>query len=396
MKNNITPIVVVAFNRSESLSRILNSLDNADYKDIKEIPLFISIDYANDNQNILDIANNFNWKYGEKKVLYQQTNLGLRKHILKCGSLVSKFDSIIVLEDDLLVSPFFYSYALAALTFCEEKEYIGGVSLYNHQLNVQTNTNFLPIDDGYDNWYFQFASSWGQAWTRTQWQGFTKWYESQGTLKDNPQIPKNVTSWSDKSWLKYYIAYLIEKNKFFLYPKVSFTTNFCEVGTHNNKENTAFQVPLNFGIQNEFCFSTKDESNSIYDSFYENINLSNYLEIESKDLCTCLYNYKPLDNKNKFLLTSQILNYKIISSYGCSLKPIDSNIIANIQGDDIFLYNTTLSEKNKHITNRFKQLTYNFKILSHKDSFYFFYKITVNRIVSLIEKLKNLFNCSND
>ncbi len=386
MKNNLTPIVVVAFNRPDSLQRILNSLSNANYKNLK-IPLFISIDYADNNQKVLDIANKFKWEYGEKKVLPQKVNLGLRNHILQCGALISDFKNIILLEDDLLVSPFFYSYALDALKFSTNKEYIGGISLYNHQLNVQTSTNFSPIEDGYHNWYFQFASSWGQAWTHNQWKDFIKWYENQGVLKSSALIPNNVTSWSEKSWLKYYIAYLIEKNKYFIYPKISFTTNFCEVGTHNKDESTAFQVPLCFGIKNEFYFSTIEESNSIYDSFYENEKLSAYLNVDTKDLCVSLYNYKPIDTSKKYALTTQILNYRILKKYGCSLKPIDANIINNILGNDIFLYDTTVIEKNKFVINKLNKLNYHIKILTHKDSLCLFFLTTIKRIENLFRKI---------
>ena len=56
-----------------------------------------------------------------------------------------------------------------AMEFSVNKKYIGGISLYNHELNVHTKENFKALDDGYDNWYFQFASSWGQAWSKANW-----------------------------------------------------------------------------------------------------------------------------------------------------------------------------------------------------------------------------------
>ena len=77
------PIVVVAFNRARSLARLLASLNNAVYEE-DNVPLIISIDKG-DNQDVLKTAEDFEWKHGQKTVVYQSENLKLRKHILKCG-----------------------------------------------------------------------------------------------------------------------------------------------------------------------------------------------------------------------------------------------------------------------------------------------------------------------
>ena len=49
------------------------------------IPLIISIDRAEINLDVLEIAKGFAWSFGEKKVIYQEKNLGFRAHILQCG-----------------------------------------------------------------------------------------------------------------------------------------------------------------------------------------------------------------------------------------------------------------------------------------------------------------------
>ena len=62
----------------------------------------------------------------------------------------------------------------------------------------------------------QFAQSWGQCWTKSMWKSFRKWYiQNSGPIEANDDIPANITSWSDKSWLKYYMKYLIETNRYF-------------------------------------------------------------------------------------------------------------------------------------------------------------------------------------
>lgn len=364
MNNIETPIVVVAFNRPKSLKRLLESLGKANYSS-NQIPLIISIDKADDNNETLKIAQDFKWKFGDKIINYEKTNLGLRNHVLKCGNLSEQYGSVIILEDDLYVSPNFYLFANQALSFSENQSYIGGISLYNHQINVHTMDNFAPLEDGYDNWYFQFASSWGQAWSKKQWNDFYGWYENNLILKTSVVIPKNVTNWSNKSWLKYYISYLIEKNKYFLYPKLSLSTNFSDVGTHVGSDSTAFQVHLDYSNKKHDNFSSLDESNSIYDAFYESTKLAATLGIKTSNLCVDLYGYKV--NNVRYWLTTKIADFKILKTFGRSLKPIDANILQNIEGKDIFLYDTSSKSKNQNKVNRYRKLIYNIKFISSKD-----------------------------
>ena len=355
-------IVVVAFNREHSLKRLLLSIGNATYT-IKNIPLIISIDYAKDNQQVRIIADTFNWPHGPKKVIYQKKNLGLRKHILQCGAHAVTYDSAIIVEDDLFVSPNFYEFTLAALEFSTDKSYISGISLYSHQFNVHSRSNFSPLIDGYDNWYFQFASSWGQAWTKNQWLLFMTWYNKQESLTPNASLPANVTRWSDKSWLKYFIAYLVESDTYFLYPRTSYSTNFSDMGTHIGKDTTIFQVPLDLGNNIQYRFSNLQESNSIYDVFYENKKLHNYLNVPKKQLCIDLYGKKEIHKSSRYIITDNILNYKIIKTFGRSLKPHDANIIHEIPGEDIFLYDCQTVQTNPYKFNAYRKIMYSIKSL---------------------------------
>ncbi len=365
--NKVLPaIIIVGYNRPKSLSRLLKSISEANYEN-DNIPLIISIDYSEGNESIIQIANDFDWPYGEKEVIRHEANLGLRKHVLSCGDLTNRFESIIMLEDDLYVSPNFYIYAVAALDFSSKKTYLAGVSLYNHPINVHTNEVFRPIEDGYDNYYFQFASSWGQAWNKNHWNDFKEWYKDNPEISSSVYIPRNVTNWSEKSWLKYFTVYLIETQKYFLYPKISLTTNFSDAGTHVGSDTTSYQATLNFAQHYNPIFSTLEESESVYDSFYENINLYQALNLKKDDLCVDLYGYKQKSNA-KFWLSSQILNYTIVRSFSRSLKPLDANTIQNIEGKDLFLYDTSQQKSNPFKTNGYRRVSYNIGHLSFKNS----------------------------
>ena len=381
-----TPIIVIAYNRPKSLARLLDSLARARYPST-DIPLIISIDKGDNNRNIFQIATEFNWLYGNKEVVYQKTNLGLRNHVLQCGNKSLEYGSAIILEDDLYVSSYFYYYTLQSLNFSLDKSYIGGVSLYNHQYNVHVGSNFQAVDDGYDNWYFQFASSWGQAYTDTQWSDFMAWYETQGILKPNKNIPQNVINWSNKSWLKYNIAYLIEKEKYFLYPKISLTTNFSDKGTHANQDSTAYQVSLLDCRENkDYHFSELVESLAVYDAFFENMRILSAIGLEQRDVCVDLYGYKPTNEEN-YILTSKILNYKIIKTFGRCLKPMDNNIFQEIEGADFFLYDTSKVLHNRFSKNRVRKIIYNIKAISYWDTLFLLLDLTKTKLYGLFKKL---------
>ena len=385
MSDLLPPIVVVGYNRPKSLARLLKSLSKATYPN-KPILLIISIDYSENNYDVLKVAEIFQWDFGEKKVIQHDTNLGLRKHIITCSSIAMEYGSVIVLEDDLYVSPCFYHYTSQALFFSSNKNYIGGVSLYNHQLNVHTGANFSPIEDGYDNWYFQFASSWGQAYTGNQFNLFLSWYTGNPQIASRNDVPNYVKSWSDKSWLKYYITYLVDTNKYFLYPKISLSTNYGEQGTHMGSTSTMFQVPLMWSHQRKYVFSTLEESLSVYDAFYENLKLHKYLNLSKDDLCVDLYGYR-MKYITKYILTPKILKYKIIGSYGRSLRPLDANIIEHLSGDDFYLYDTNSISLNTNKRNRLKEIIYDKKTINYKEAIFLMRKLIFQRILLLLKNL---------
>jgi len=337
MSTEIT-LIVVAYNRPHALTRLLNSLATANYFGDK-IRLYISIDHSNEN-SVYEVADSFLWSHGEKIVSQSGEHLGLRRHVLQCGDLTTEYDRIIVLEDDLLVSPLFYDYTRQALNYYADDDRIGGIALYTHRLNQTVHRPFLPINDGYDVFFMQYACSLGQAWTAKQWQNFNTWYNlNSDTLKPHRTLPRNVSLWPESSWLKYYIKYLIDTDRYFLYPYTSLTTNFGDIGTHFTSQTNIFHVPIYWCDQKVFDFVPLELSSSVYDAFFENMRLADYLPSidDPHDVTIDLYGSKQYIG-NRYLLTIRELNFPIIASYSLEMAPHDSNIIAGMTGTEAFLY----------------------------------------------------------
>ena len=338
------PIVVVAYNRLESLKRILASLSRGEYPR-EPVELIISIDRG-DNQEVLQYADAFPWPHGEKRVIYRQENLGLKRHILTCGDLTQDHDGIILLEDDLVVSPDFYRYAQECCTFVQGQDRIAGVALYNHRLSQLTEKVFEPLEDGFDNWYFRYACSWGQMWTKEQWALFKAWLmaHSDYDFAASAKIPEHIKDWGKHSWLKYHIAFCIETDRFFLYPRVARTTCFSDAGVNFSESENTFQVPLMAaGRTGALRLSHLEESKAVYDQWMENLFLSRFL---GKDACIDLYGAKTdFEGKNYLLTTSAVEGGKVICSFGREMRPQEWNVLGEVPGDVIRLYQLSPNAK---------------------------------------------------
>ncbi|WNM64084.1 glycosyltransferase [Candidatus Nitrospira neomarina] len=330
-------VVVVAFNRPNALQRLLESL-NADLQ-AEAVDLVLSVDYGGPS-SVAEIATSFIWKYGKKRVILRDENLGLHKHILACGQLTDEYGSIILLEDDLYISPCFYQYGVQAINFYQNDSRISGISLYAHGF-IQTSADrfpFNPIKDKWDVYFMQHPASSGQAWTDKQWSRFMEWYAKNKNGDGLRNLPEKIAAWPESSWKKYFNSYMIAQDKYFVYPYISLTTNFGESGT-NMLKNSSFQVPLELN-RRKFEFGDIDDSIAVYDTYCElsSDRLSRLCkELQCYDFEVDIYGTKNLKRVAKsYILTSKAAK-KRVQGFALELRPAEMNVIMGIKGEDIGL-----------------------------------------------------------
>lgn len=328
------PICCITYNRKNSLERLLKSLDAAIYDE--EVTLIISVDKS-DSDEVERYSDAYQWTHGKKLVIKHDTNLGLRKHILSCGELLKEYEAMIVLEDDITVAASFYRYAKQCVERFSDDMQCAGISLYSFQRNYQNRLPFIPLRTDSDVYKMSCAQSWGQVWMREQWFEFMKWYnDNSDEFEESPLLPKTICRWPKSSWLKYHTRYCIEKNKYFIYPYVSLSTNNGDVGVHADKRFSSFQTQLQFGEKKEFLLNPEIH----YDGFFENTQLYKYLGINKNEICIDLYGEKSNREKKRYWLTGKRENFKVINSYALDLIPWEMNIIDERKGYGIFLYDT--------------------------------------------------------
>ena len=338
-------IVIVAYNRPDALSRLLNDLKNVDYEGFT-VPLIISIDYSGSN-GAFEVADAFEWEFGEKTIIRHQSNLGLKKHVLKCGDLVKDYDALIVLEDDLMVSPAMFSYALRAVEKYKDNKNISAISLYAKGWSETALKTFSPALSGYDTYFIQTAESWGQIWFKDEWFCFKEWLSTHDTsFTDSKTIPLNVRQWDEKSWKKYHIWYFIENNKYTVYPYMGFTKCGGEEGEHVKKDKkvsnvSQIQVPIIESVCKDFRFAEFDDKNAVkYDAFLERVYTDN------SETCFDLYGQKTQYRGYRYVITPKNLNYKIVETYGLLLRPHEDNIKLKEKGDYFVKYDLTAYKNN--------------------------------------------------
>lgn len=256
-------IVISAFDRPRSLRRLLDAINSATYPS-SDIELVISIDGEGDTE-VMELAEAFHWEHGTKNIIRHTVNLGLKRHILSCGDLTKKFRAIIVLEDDIEPSPYYYHFAQAALPVYEDDDNVAGISLYSYRVSESDNRSFDPIEDGKEVYLMQVASSWGQIWTYGQWSKFKEWLDHGG--KTNEVTPDYLDGWSEQSWKKKFIEYLIDSGKWFVYPRVSLTTNHEDPGEHGFGTGI-YQVPVLNG-EKQWQLPRSSEIKTRYNAWFQ-------------------------------------------------------------------------------------------------------------------------------
>lgn len=341
-------IVAVAYNRIESIKRLLNSIEKASYTE--DVTLIISIDKS-DTDIVEKYAYKFNWTHGDKRVVQHSENLGLRAHMLSLGRYFNEFDALIVLEDDITVSPSFYLYSKACVLKYHMDKNIAGISLYSPRMSYISLHPFTPSVNKYDVYFIKSAFSWGEVWMKNQWLEFIRWYnQNDGEIPNLASIPKPITQWSNKSWLKYHITYCLKNNKYFVVPYISLSTNNADKGEHISVRDTSCQVAILNDVKYDYQLPDEVHLGFHYDEFYEDEALYQALNLTEKELILNLMCSQHNLRYKKYLLTPIVLNYKIIKQFGLTLKPISENIFNQCPGDGIYLYDTRIIEKNKNDT----------------------------------------------
>ena len=156
-------------------------------------------------------------------------------------------------------------------------------------------------------------------------------------------------------------------------PYHALSTCFSEAGVHTNNISLDNQVRLQYGIKKYQFVGFEDGVH--YDIFFENMDMGRFLKKatgDEKDICVNLYGLKSRDmeKKYRYILTTKKRRGKMIRSFARQMRPIEMNIIYDIPGDEIFLYeNSECTGKRK--VDVFRKLNYEAQGMPWQEALYY-------------------------
>lgn len=335
-------IVVSAYNRPRALARLLRALAAANYPGDQPVTLHISIDQGEGSEahEVRRMSQEFAWPHGPKQVVCHPQHLGLLKHFFLCGQLATHYGAIILLEDDLLVSPQFYNYAAQALSFFEDDERIAGISLYSLWFNGYTHFPFTPLADASDVFFLQIPYTQGQAFSKDQWQAFDDWRAAQSQQNQpTPRLHEMFDRFDAEDWFPLRTRFLVATQRYYVFPRQSLATGFGDAGTHFSRPSHFFQVPLQ-NFQDQFRLQPFDQAPAVYDSFFEILpeRLDRLTErFHGLSYCVDLQGTKSKNNLNaEYVLTTRPAHHAEMT-FGRVMRPAEANLIVGVPGEGIHL-----------------------------------------------------------
>jgi len=186
---------ILTFSRPLSLALLLDSLSEAHIPSHRQdIPLDIFIDFpepevennltlASQRSQCIGIAQDFKWKYGEKRVVVRTKHFGLAGQWLNSWFPESASEVAMILEDDNIVSPHFFTWLTEALRHYYSDPHshdprLIGIALNNQHMIAgrypKKPSEFLP--DNVALYKYQLPSTWGPVIFGTHWANFLTWY----------------------------------------------------------------------------------------------------------------------------------------------------------------------------------------------------------------------------
>jgi hypothetical protein len=260
---NLAPIVLFVYNRLWHTQQTIGALQKNELA--SESELLIYADGAKNEKvsdQVSEVRNYIKEVDGFKKVtvIERDKNWGLANSIIDgVTQIVNKYGRVIVMEDDLVTSPFFLRYMNDALELYKGNNEVISIHGYQYPLKDSQDLPDTFFIKGADCWGW---ATWARGWSLFESDGqklldeliskkaqkesdFNNSFGYTGMLKD--QINGKNNSWA----IRWYMSAFL-KNKLTLYPKQSLVQNIGNdsSGTHCSSteqffiENLSKKLPL--------------------------------------------------------------------------------------------------------------------------------------------------------
>lgn len=247
------PVVLFVYNRPEHTKKVLESLSENILA--KETDLYVFSDAAKSEKGqekvdeVRALIRKTDWRKNFQKVTVVEAveNKGLANSIIGgVSSVLKDYGKVIVLEDDLILSPYFLQYMNRALDFYKDDPKIWSVSGYSFPMK---SLRRYP----HDVFYSYRGCSWGWAtwedrWEKTDWEvaDYDRFLQDKGWQKQFNRGGADLTGMLGlqmegkiNSWAVRWVFAQSNLNMYTVYPKHSYLLNDGCDGSGTHVGNTA-------------------------------------------------------------------------------------------------------------------------------------------------------------
>ncbi|TDK42043.1 glycosyltransferase [Algoriphagus formosus] len=259
----LAPIVLFTFNRISETRATVNALRKNFLA--KESDLFIFSDGPKflDDKKVAGVHNFIDTISGFKSVtiIKSSVNKGLASSIIEGVSEILKtYDSVIVLEDDLISSPNFLDFMNQALEFYRNNPMVFSISGYTMDLpGLKNNKKDYYLGYRASSWGW---GTWADRWTKVDWDSNEfkplSWKEKRNFRKGGNDLPRMLNNQLKKkidSWAIRWVYHQFKIGGLTVFPKSSkiLSVGFGDDATHT-KKTRRFDTVLDNGKRIHFEF----------------------------------------------------------------------------------------------------------------------------------------------
>jgi hypothetical protein len=288
----ISPIIIFTYNRIDHLDTLIRSLKkNNLFADSK---VFVFSDGPKNEIDKKKIENiriflKKNLQIHKSEIIERDVNLGLSRNVI--GGITDAFktyDQLIILEDDLEVSPFFLNYMNDALNMYKSVDNVASISGYMYPIDPKKFSN--------DYFFLNLVESWGWGTWKRAWNIFendslqlkkkidekqlANEFNFESGISYYKMLTDNINGLND-SWAVRWYASTFLKNMNTLFPSKSFVKN---IGIDDSGEHcsytTVYDTLVNFDYKklekNHNLESLSDRL--VVQSFFRKIKYKRYLD----------------------------------------------------------------------------------------------------------------------
>ena len=257
-KNKLAPIIIFTYNRYKHFEITLKSLSKNHLS--KESELYIFCDgpkNLSDKKKISRIYNLYllNKSFKRKKIIFRKKNIGLKKNITQGVSQILKdYDSVIVLEDDMISSKYFLTYMNEGLKKFKNYSKVASIHAYMYPLKKKFKNKYFFLK-GADCWGW---GTWKRSWKKLslnskklsikiEKNNLIEEFNYNNTYNYFKMLKKNIKT--NRSWAICWYASMFLQNMYTLNPTTSLIKN---IGLDGSGTNCKIDYQMNSKFLNKY------------------------------------------------------------------------------------------------------------------------------------------------